>query len=115
MPVTPHFRSLRKSKHMKTLATIALTLAITAASSASYAGDNRCLGTVTNQPGWRPASLPVVVMIIDDQDEEVCRFDPTSKVGQQILRKCPRGSTCEIALPLPRNGDRFNAPQSAVH
>jgi hypothetical protein len=83
---------------MKALTAIALTLAMMAASSSSsQAGDNRCVGVITDPPPWRP-----LMLVVDDQNEEVCRFDDRSKVGKQILRKCPVGTACEIALPLTR-------------
>ena len=95
---------------MKTIAIAVLALAIAAASSSSsQAGDNRCVGVITAVAPWHPT-----LRIIDDQDEEVCRFDPLSKVGKRILSKCPVGTACEIALPLPPNGDVSTLPKVQV-
>lgn len=92
---------------MKTITIAALALAITTASSGiSQAGDNRCLGVITAVAPWHPT-----LRVIDDRDGEVCRFDPYSKVGKQILRKCPVGSKCEIELTLPPNGDTSTLPR----
>ena len=67
VPVTLHFRSWR-TKTMKTLATITLALAVTAASSVAQAGDNRCVVAIT--ASWQP-----LMRVVDDQGEAVCCFD----------------------------------------
>jgi hypothetical protein len=77
----------------KTFTIAALALAVTAASSVAQAGDNRCLGVIT--ASWQP-----LLRVVDDQGEAVCRFDDRSKVGKQILSKCPVGTKCEIELSV---------------
>ena len=67
---------------MKTLATITLALAATAASSVVQAGDNRCVGVIT--ASWQP-----LMRVVDDQGEAVCRFDQNSKLGQQNSSQVP--------------------------
>jgi hypothetical protein len=81
-----------------TATTLALAT-ITATAGIAQAGDNRCVGVVTLVEPWHPT-----LRVIDDQDEEACRFDPTSNVGKQILRKCPIGTACEIARALSHKG-----------
>jgi hypothetical protein len=91
---------------------IVIALAMTVEPHQAQAGDNSCVGIVAVGKEWSTIDATV-----PGQKPYVCRFLTNSKIGQRILSKCPNGSTCEIAMPLPRGGfsiERTMNPPSLV-
>jgi hypothetical protein len=74
--------------------------------NSALAGDNSCLGIVATGLKWST----ITGEAIGEQKPYVCRFLTSSKIGRQILAKCPGGTSCLIEMPLPppQDGSSIN-------
>jgi len=90
---------------MRPLAIAAMSIAMLAPAKA---GDNSCLGVVTVGKEWSMIEVADIEIAFEGkryvQPGYKCRFLTASKIGRQILSKCPNGSSCSVSMPLPRGG-----------
>jgi hypothetical protein len=101
----PNPATTRKDFVMRTL--VITTAVLVAFASAAHAGDNSCLGKIVIDGSQaKIVTNTVKIQGLPDVPPRVCgTFEVASKVGVQILKTCPGGSTCFVDQPLPRGGD----------
>jgi hypothetical protein len=93
-------------KTVKMLVAVGVTAGTLALiSNGGLAGSNSCFGVVSAGPKWSTITETIV-----GQRPYVCQFLTSSKIGRQILAKCPDGTTCNIEMPLPppQDGSSIN-------